>query len=103
MARGWNGSMVEAMARLSRKLPRYGAATAFFACGVAFLVAGWSAAFAWTLIVVALVCAAQSASTTLAGSPSEQGRGAGADSREQRVAGEQRHLAESRRSLSGPR
>jgi hypothetical protein len=87
------------MARLSRKLLQYGAAAAFLACGVAFLVAGWPAAFAWTLIVVALVCA----STTLAGSPPEHGCCGGADSREHRAAGENRHLAESRRSLSGPR
>jgi hypothetical protein len=95
--------MVGAMARLPHKLLRYGAATALFACGVAFLVAGWSAAFAWTLIVVSLVCAARGASTPLAGSSWDDGVRGGADSRGQRQAGEHRHLAEFRRALSGPR
>ena len=101
MARGRNCCMVlGAMSRPSRNLLRYGVAAAFFAGGVAFLAAGWSAAFAWTLIVVSLVCATQAARTTLAGPPSGHRCGGRAESRQQRVAKERRHRPESRRPLS---
>ncbi len=101
MAHGPGCAMVGAMSRLSRKLLRYAAAAALFVCGVAILVAGWPAAYAWTLIVFSLACAAQFAGPTLAGPRSEPRHG-GAGRGEPRVA-ERRHRAESLRSLSGPR
>jgi hypothetical protein len=92
--------MVGAMSGPSRKLLPCGAPAALFACGVVLLVAGGPPGFAWTLIVVGLGWAAHCASAAVAGSPSEHVCGSGAGSREQRVAGERRHLAGSRRSLS---
>ena len=89
--------MVGAMPHSSPKLVRYGAPAALFACGAALLAAGAPAAFGWTLIVVALACAAERAKPAV-----EPLRRGGAGSREQR-AEEHRHLAESRRWLSGPR
>jgi hypothetical protein len=91
------------MSPLSRKLLRYGVPAAFFACGMALLVAGWSAAFAWTLIVVSLACVAQCANAGRAETPSDPVSDGRANTGEQRVSEQHRRLAESRRSLSGPR
>jgi hypothetical protein len=76
------------MSPLCRKLLRYGAAAAFFVCGVAFLVAGLSAAFAWTLIVVSLVYVAQCANADLAATPSDLVSDQRADTGKQRAAEE---------------
>ena len=95
--------MVGAMSALSRKLLQYAAPATLFACGVAFLVTGRSAAVAWTLIVVSLAGVAQRASAGVAGTPSDPLCDHRAHTGEQRVAEEHRHLAESRRSLSSPR
>jgi hypothetical protein len=91
------------MSPLSRKLLRYCAPAALFACGAAFLVTGRSAAVAWTLIVVSLAGVAQRANARVAEAPSGPGCDHRTHTGEQRVTEEHRHLAESRRSLSGPR
>jgi hypothetical protein len=93
--------MVGAMSPLSRKLLRYSAPAAVFACGLALLATGRPAGFAWTLIVLSLGWAVQRADAI--GTPSDrppQERRHGGQHREPL---EQRHLAESRRTLSGPR
>lgn len=93
--------MVGAMSPFSRTLLRYGAATAVFACGLALLAVGGPAGFAWTLIVLSLGLAVQrpSAMAPLSGRPRPQRRHHGQPT----DAVEQRHLAESRRTLFGPR
>jgi hypothetical protein len=88
------------MSPLSRKLLRYAAPAALFACGVAVLVAGWPAAFAWTLIVVSLVGVAQRANAPRAGTPSDPVSDHRADGGERGLAEDRLHPGESRRSLS---
>lgn len=93
--------MVGAMSPFSRKLMRYGAPAAVFACGLALLATGRPAGFAWTLIVLSLGWALQLA--TAIGPPSERRRHQRRHGGQDREAVEQRHLAESRRTLSVPR
>jgi hypothetical protein len=95
--------MVGAMSPLSRKLLRYGAPAALFACGAAFLMTGRSAAVAWTLIVVSLAGVAQRANARAAETATDPGCDQHAHIGEPRVTEERRHRAQSRRSLSGPR
>jgi hypothetical protein len=89
------------MSPLSRRVLRHAAPAAFFACGVAFLAAGWPAGFAWTLIVVSLGWAAQRANAVAP--PSDLPRDDRLTGGQQRDAVQHRHLAESRRTLSRPR
>jgi|SRR3954454_8968097 len=103
MARSSKASMVVAMSRPSRKVLRFGAPAAFFAGGVALLVAGGAAGLAWTLIVGAFGWAAHCASAAVAGSPSDAVCNDTSAGRQRYGPTEHRHLAESRRSLSGPR
>jgi hypothetical protein len=103
MACGRNWSMVGAMSRPSRKLLRYGVPVAVFAGGVAFLVAGWSAAFAWALVVVSLGWATQCANAAIAGPPSHRPCDDRPDGEEHRETAEHRHVADSRRPLSRAR
>jgi hypothetical protein len=101
MVAGRNGAMVGAMSPFSRKLLRYGASVAFFACGLSLLAAGWPAGIAWTLIVVSLALAVQwtNAIGPPSDRPSQDGRHGGQHSG--RV--ERRDVADARRTLSGPR
>jgi hypothetical protein len=89
------------MAPLSRTLLRYSAPAAVFACGLALLAVGWPAGFAWTLIVLSLGWAGQCANAI--GAPSGRPRHERRHGRQHCEAVEQRHLAESRRTLSRPR
>jgi hypothetical protein len=86
--------MVGGMSPFRRTLLRYGAATASFACGLALLAVEGPAGLAWTLIVLSLGLAVQRASAI---PPCDRPH------RHHTDAVEQRHLAESRRTLLGPR
>lgn len=93
--------MVGAMSPLSRKLLRYGASVACFACGLSMLAAGWPAGFAWTLIVLSLGVAVQW--TKAIGPPSGRPRQNGRDGGQHAEPIERRDVSEVRRALSGPR
>jgi hypothetical protein len=97
MVAGRNGAMVGAMSPFSRKLLRYGASVASFACGLSLLAAGGPAGFAWTLIVVSLGLAVQW--TNAIGPPSGGPRQDVTPSEPV----ERRDVADARRALSGPR